>query len=131
MSGPNAQRGQPKPAGPFIPPPMSSFAAFRVASVEVLSVAAGYVRNEAWKNRAEPKKRRMLRVCIGAQFNRCILPGRIYPAPTIAIYIGKSLTRQSKTKQKHPRPQAGVHFMVDDNGLEPLTLRTSSECSTS
>jgi len=24
-----------------------------------------------------------------------------------------------------------VLFLVDDNGLEPLTLRTSSECSTS
>ena len=36
-----------------------------------------------------------------------------------------------QTKNNAAPAIAGTAPLVDDNGLEPLTLRTSSECSTS
>ena len=42
---------------------------------------------------------------------------------------GETGGKGTKSKKKHHH--LGGAFVVDDNGLEPLTLRTSSECSTS
>ena len=38
---------------------------------------------------------------------------------------------ESVIQKKAVTPKGMTAFLVDDNGLEPLTLRTSSECSTS
>jgi hypothetical protein len=39
--------------------------------------------------------------------------------------------RRKAGKHRKSTTFAGGALLVDDNGLEPLTLRTSSECSTS
>ena len=50
------------------------------------------------------------------------------------VWIGVLYSRL-QIKNATPAPQpcmgSGVALMVDANGIEPLTLRTSSECSTS
>ena len=45
---------------------------------------------------------------------------------TIIFKTVSSLPGQTKKNNSHK----AVIFLVDDNGLEPLTLRTSSGCST-
>ena len=50
------------------------------------------------------------------------------------IEISHLEVRNLGSRRPYPKQKAtpyGVAFVVDDNGLEPLTLRTSSECSTS
>ena len=73
------------------------------------------------------------------------LSERINPFPThtlVYIPLGEPVKHRfirflnkSRSKNKNPNSFPGKKFgfilMVDDNGLEPLTLRTSSACSTS
>jgi hypothetical protein len=48
-----------------------------------------------------------------------------------AFYSSISHHNKQKYAGDHPLTMIPGIFLVDDNGLEPLTLRTSSGCSTS
>ena len=52
-------------------------------------------------------------------------------APPLGVFSHSIDTGSEKGKKYAAPTIAGTAFLVDDNGLEPLTLRTSSECSTS
>lgn len=61
--------------------------------------------------------------------------GKIYNIPdgvrqTGAFYMLDYEQKQIRTRRQ-PAQGSDLFVLVDVNGLEPLTLRTSSECSTS